>query len=114
MESLLYIVVWIGLMFLMMRFGCGAHMAGRGHKSAQQTDLPGPEGTNELHWISPENDVDPVCQKTIPTDNAKTALFSGNVYHFCSRDCREVFEAAPELYTNAGNKKQKRLEQARV
>ncbi len=29
---------------------------------------------------------------------AKPSVFDGIVYYFCSRDCREVFEAAPHTY----------------
>ena len=31
MEALLYFVFWAGLVFLMMRLGCGAHVMGHGH-----------------------------------------------------------------------------------
>lgn len=31
METLLYFILWGGLLFLLMRFGCGAHMMGHGH-----------------------------------------------------------------------------------
>ena len=31
METFLPILIWGGLLFLMMRFGCGAHMFGHGH-----------------------------------------------------------------------------------
>ena len=44
------------------------------------------------------SDVDPVCGKTVRTDRAKPSVFAGTVYYFCSRECRERFEAAPELY----------------
>ena len=31
MEALIYFALWAGLIFLMMRFGCGAHVMGHGH-----------------------------------------------------------------------------------
>ncbi len=31
MNSLIYFLIWGGLFFLMMRFGCGAHVMGHGH-----------------------------------------------------------------------------------
>jgi YHS domain-containing protein len=42
--------------------------------------------------------MDPVCGKTVHTDQGKTSVFDGLVYYFCSCECREIFEAAPELY----------------
>ena len=32
------------------------------------------------------------------TSNAKPSVHDGAVYYFCSRECRERFEAAPHLY----------------
>jgi hypothetical protein len=31
MGSILYFLLWAGLFFVMMRFGCGAHVMGHGH-----------------------------------------------------------------------------------
>lgn len=49
-------------------------------------------------WSPPEWDIDPVCGSKVRTANAKPSLHNGNAVFFCSRDCREIFEAAPELY----------------
>jgi len=114
MGSLLHMAIWVGMVILFMRFVRSLHNAESGHKTARIPDTQASRGTKELHWISPEYDIDPVCKRTIGTNIAKTNVYAGNVYHFCSRDCREVFEAAPKLYTNAGNKKPKRPEQAHV
>ncbi len=54
--------------------------------------------SGEPRWVAPAKDVDPVCSKTVSTDKAKPSVFGGNVYYFCSRECREVFEAAPDIY----------------
>lgn len=99
MEALLYFALWAGLIFLMMRFGCGAHIMGHGHgrdtaadSRAKTVDPP------SIRWIPPETDTDPVCGRTVKTDRAKSSVYDGNVYYFCSRECREVFEAAPEQH----------------
>ena len=42
--------------------------------------------------------MDPVCGALVRTDRAKPSLHDGRIYYFCSRDCREIFEAAPDLY----------------
>ncbi len=57
-----------------------------------------PGDREQLRWVPPETDVDPVCGKTVHTQGAKSAVHDGTVYYFCSRECREQFEAAPHLY----------------
>jgi YHS domain-containing protein len=95
MDALFYFLIWGALIFLMMRFGCGAHVAGHGHHGGKGDDT-GP--TKGLRWIAPKTDTDPVCIKTVRTDDAKSSVHDGSVYYFCSRDCREIFEAAPDQY----------------
>lgn len=96
MSALLWFAIWAVLIFLMMRFGCGAHVMGHGHgKEAANGDLV---GGDEFRWVPPARDVDPVCGKTVKTGDAKSSVLDGHVYYFCSRDCREVFEAAPHTY----------------
>jgi YHS domain-containing protein len=110
MEALFYFVVWAGLIFLMMRFGCGAHIMGRGHGQGQTRNKLVKSDNPELHWVPPTKDTDPVCSKTVATDFAKPSVFAGNVYYFCSRECREVFEAAPDLYVGSGDVNQQAAE----
>ena len=102
MEALLYFAFWAALIFLMMRFGCGAHVMGRGKNSQNALRYGGSETGQELRWTAPDRDVDPVCGKTVATDKAKPSVFDGTVHYFCSRECRELFEAAPELYVGDG------------
>lgn len=115
MESILPILIWGGLFFVMMRFGCGSHMFGHGHGQkpgkAQSHDDTGhadhanhakksPSKNEELMWTAPERDVDPVCGKDVATAEAKSTVHRGWVYYFCSRECREAFEVAPDSYLN--------------
>jgi YHS domain-containing protein len=99
MDTLLYFLIWGALIFLMMRFGCGAHVMGHGHghEDSHAQGRGSPSGGN-IRWTPPEKDVDPVCGMTIGTANAKSAVHEGHVYYFCSQDCREKFEAAPASY----------------
>jgi YHS domain-containing protein len=99
MSAFLYFLIWAAAIFVMMRFGCGSHVMGHGHGKAEQ----GGEGpkcpeAGTLRWIPPAEDVDPVCGKTVSTATAKPSVYEGSVYYFCSRECREVFEAASEQY----------------
>ena len=102
MEALLYFAFWAALIFLMMRFGCGAHVMGHGKGARHAHRAEGSETGQELRWTAPKTDVDPVCGKTVATDKAKPSVFDGTVHYFCSRECRELFEAAPELYVGGG------------
>ena len=98
MEALIYFIFWGLAIFLMMRFGCGAHVMGHGHgpeESRHQARSP------EMRWIPPEKDRDPVCGKVVATATAKPSIHDGIVYYFCSRECREQFEAAPTIYVGA-------------
>lgn len=108
MEALLYFAFWAGLMFLMMWLGCGKHVMGHGHGHGGVDNEV--DRRPDLRWVPPEHDVDPVCSKTVATDKAKPSVFDGYVYYFCSRECREAFEAAPDLYIRGNGPKTKRLE----
>jgi len=115
MDTFLSVLIWGGLFFLMMRFGCGSHMfkhgsgaeSGKGASAQGQGGCCGSGGgkrpekaadAERLTWVAPETDTDPVCDKTVATGEARPSLFDGQVYYFCSRDCREAFEAQPEHY----------------
>lgn len=93
-KSLISILVWGAAFFLMMRFGCGAHVMGRhgGHGSHRGDDRAGPGG----------QDKDPVCGMRIDAANAAAAsVYRGGTYYFCSASCRDKFEAAPQRYVGA-------------
>lgn len=109
MEALLYFIIWAAAIFVMMRFGCGAHVMGHGRKHGQTEESPNTE-TSELRWVPPETDIDPVCGKVVSTNEARATVHAGTVYYLCSRECREVFEIAPELYVNGPGGKQPSLE----
>lgn len=109
MEALLYFIIWGAAIFVMMRFGCGAHVMGHGRKQRPTEEAPKTE-SSELRWVPPETDIDPVCGKVVSTNEAKATVHAGTVYYLCSRECREVFEVAPELYTVGVGGKQPRLE----
>jgi len=55
METILYFLFWAGLIFIMMRFGCGAHVMGHG-KSGTTRDGPGSAATG-VRWTAPETDI---------------------------------------------------------
>lgn len=106
MEALIYFAVWAGLIFLMMRVGCGAHVMGQGHGNDAGASQGSAGSPDQVRWVPPETDVDPVCGKTVHPDKAKPSVHDGMVYYFCSRECRELFEAAPQLYVEPQAEKQ--------
>ena len=98
MEQLFFFILWAGLVFLMMRAGCGSHIMGRRQGPGTATNQTGKSSSSEVRWVPPKKDTDPVCRKSVLTDQAKPSVYAGDVYYFCSRECREVFEAAPDIY----------------
>lgn len=93
-QNVVYFLVWAGLIFFMMRFGCGAHIMGHGHHHGSHSADPS--------WSPPDQAVDPVCGMTIQTSTAKSTVHDGNVYYFCSSECRTKFETTPASYAKAG------------
>ncbi len=78
-------------MFVMMRYGCGAHMmGGHGHHG-------GGEGKS-----SGDPTKDPVCGMEIdPPRAAAASVHEGTTYYFCSGSCRDKFEREPQKYVPA-------------
>lgn len=108
MDALIYFVLWAGLIFLMMRFGCGAHIMGHGRgqhvDSGTDTTASGP--SEAPRWIPPKTDIDPVCGKTVDTAAAKSSVHDGWVYYFCSAECRARFEVDPATCLREGGPQQ--------
>lgn len=110
MDTLLQVLLFGGLVFLMMRFGCGSHMFGHGSKNKTDSHSGGccgggkdkhadaSDGNEHPGWVQPEKDRDPVCGKMVSKEVAKTSIHAGLAYYLCSTDCRDAFEASPEQY----------------
>jgi YHS domain-containing protein len=92
LKTLGTVLLWAGLIFVMMRYGCGAHMMrrrdGHTHGADAAASAPG---------------KDPVCGMDVtPRSAVGAAVHAGNTYYFCSARCRDAFERAPEQYVNPG------------
>ncbi len=48
----------------------------------------------------PQSAVDPVCHKTVDPRIAKTAIYGGEVFYFCSDTRRLKFEVSPDTYVD--------------
>ncbi len=86
MEGLGSLIMFALFFYLMMRFGCGAHMV-HGHGDHGEKD---------------ESDqgkfIDPVCGKEVQPDQGYGVMHAGNLYRFCSRQCLDEFDEKPALF----------------
>lgn len=48
--------------------------------------------------VESPTDTDPVCGRIINIEKAKPSVYRRTAYYFCSRECRESFEAAPHTF----------------
>jgi YHS domain-containing protein len=88
MEGLLSLLMFAALFYVMMRFGCGAHMV-HGH------------GAHGSHHDRASATIDPVCGMSVAPDDGYTKRHAGQTYHFCSRKCLDTFEANPDKFNIA-------------
>ena len=83
MEGLLSLLLIAGVFYLMMRFGCGAHMVHGGHG--------GHGGSDAKH-------IDPVCGMNVDAEQGYGKMYQRQLYRFCSRNCLDKFEAEPDKF----------------
>jgi len=88
MDGLISLLVFAGLFYLMMRFGCGAHMV---HSRNGRHDHE--IGTDVKH-------LDPVCGMQISPEDGYGKMHEGRLFRFCSRSCLDKFESAPQNFLN--------------
>ncbi|GMQ87895.1 MAG: hypothetical protein BMS9Abin08_1107 [Gammaproteobacteria bacterium] len=88
MDSLLSLLLFAGLFYVIMRFGCGAHMA------------RGKQGGHAGHGSGAVKHVDPVCGMEVDVEQGYGKMYEGQLYRFCSRSCLDKFDTDPERYTN--------------
>jgi YHS domain-containing protein len=84
MDGLLSLLLFAGFFYLMMRFGCGAHMVHGGHGGHHEE----------------RQGRDPVCQMVVDPSEGYSKKFAGRDYRFCSRTCLDTFEAEPQRYVS--------------
>lgn len=110
MEMLILFAIWVGLAFVTLRSTYGAQASGT--LNDQTSGENAGAGMPALLRTPPERDIDPVCGKPVRTEHAKPSVHAGMIYYFCSRDCREIFEAAPDLYPGDVDPGSPKLEQS--
>ena len=89
MENVLWWLLYAGLFYFMMRFGCGAHMSHGGH---------GSHGSDSNHSPGEMTFKDPVCGMNLGPDTRYSLTYEGREYRFCSRKCLDAFDFNPAAY----------------
>ena len=88
MESIFGLLLFAGFFYLMMRFGCGAHMV-HGH---------GGHGNYRSHDDGAPTSTDPVCGMPVAADTGYSEVQDGHEYRFCSRSYLDKFDVDPARY----------------
>lgn len=99
MEGLLWLLLYAGLFYLMMRYGCGAHMVHGGHGGASGGGMAhGGHGEPAGRGNVSANLRDPVCGMEVAPATGYSRAYQGREYWFCSRKCLDQFDADPARY----------------
>ena len=96
MDGLIGLLIFGLFFFLVMRFGCGAHIMHGGHPS---------DGAHGGGSGSQAPGRDPVCGMDVAADQGYSKSWGGTTYRFCSRDCLDKFEAAPAKFAAPAQRK---------
>ena len=88
MDGLFSLLLFAVFFYLMMRFGCGAHMV-HGH---------GGHGGHTGSGIPEGSMKDPVCGMEVAASEGYAKMYQGRRYRFCSRQCLDQFELDPQRY----------------
>jgi len=84
MEGLGSLLLFALFFYLMMRFGCGAHLGG--HTGGHDEAAPSPDHQ------------DPVCKRQVKPSEGYGLMHAGSLFRFCSRECLDRFEADTDRY----------------
>jgi len=88
MEGLFSLLLFGVFFYVMMRYGCGAHMVhGHGHGDSHG------HGANTTH-------LDIVCGMQVAQDQGYGRMYHGQLYRFCSKNCLNKFDDDPQKYIN--------------
>ncbi len=93
MSGFVSLLLFAGFFYLMMRFGCGAHMVHGGH---------GDHNMGAGGDMAGRMTKDPVCGMEVKPGQGYTEIHEGRDYRFCSRKCLDQFDTEPQRYALGG------------
>jgi YHS domain-containing protein len=96
MGGILWLLVFGAFFYLMMRYGCGAHMVHGGHRGHGGQ---GGDTAHSEHRASGAGVTDPMCGMEVAPGSGYSKMLDGREYRFCSRKCLDQFDAQPAQYT---------------
>lgn len=93
MDRIISFLLFAAFFYLMMRFGCGAHMVhGHRHSGSGRHPHGGPDAVSSR---------DPVCGMEVAPDKGYAEIYAGASYRFCSKKCLEKFDQNPSQFVTA-------------
>lgn len=95
MNGFVSLLLFASFFYLMMRFGCGAHMVHGNHG-----DHGGPKGhgSETDQGMGGSIAKDPVCGMEVSTSQGYAKVHLGREYRFCSKEHLDQFDANPPRY----------------
>ena len=96
MDGFLTLLLFAGFFYLMMRFGCGAHMVHGGHGGHGKGEHKG----HGEHGAQEGFPKDPVCGMDVTPGQGYVENYKGRELRFCSRKCLDKFDAEPHRYVS--------------
>jgi Cu+-exporting ATPase len=103
LSILLMIMVFGVFFYLMMKKGggcCGGHDHGGQDSSGSNKDTDQAHHHMETDSVSDGTETDPVCGMKVK-DNRIESSHLGRTFHFCSEQCKKVFNLNPNKYAGA-------------
>ena len=91
MDRIISLLLFAAFFYIMMRFGCGAHMVHGHHHHGQQGAGLGAGGSSK----------DPVCGMEVAPDAGYSEKYQSREYRFCSRKCLNQFDTNPQQFARA-------------
>jgi YHS domain-containing protein len=91
MDRIISLLLFAAFFYIMMRFGCGAHMVHGHHHHGQQEAGLGAGGSSK----------DPVCGMEVAPDAGYSEKYQSREYRFCSRKCLDQFDTNPQQFARA-------------
>lgn len=101
MNGLVSLLLFGVFFYLMMRFGCGAHMVHGDHGGDGGNGGHAGHGSGTGQGMGGSAAKDPVCGMEVQPGQGYTKMYEGREYRICSRKCLDQFEADPARYISS-------------